>query len=89
MIGLLCVGRRWLVVSSLAVLLGVMTLNIHQSSYNDVTFLCCSWTAVWCVWMAMHIDEPQESVMPRAVWISHVIISLIFLGGAIGKMTPG
>jgi hypothetical protein len=88
-IGVLCVRRYQLVACSLAVLLSAMTLNIHQASYNDVTFLCCSWSAVWCLWMAVNIDEAQFSLLPRAVWLSHVIISLIFLGGAIGKMTGG
>jgi len=89
LIGMLCSRRLQLVVCSVAVLLGVVTLNIHQASYNDVTFLCSSWAAAWCVWMAINIDEPQFTLMPRAVWLSHAIISLVFLGGAIGKMTEG
>ena len=81
--------KKHLVFATLLVLLNVAILTIHQSAYNDVTFMCCSWTALWCVWVATRLDEPFESLFPRAVWLSHVILSLIFLGGAVGKVTEG
>ncbi len=86
---LFCETRRALVGLSLTTLLGVCILTIHQLAYNDVTFLCCAWTALWCVWFATRVNEPFESVFPRAVWLSHLILSTIFIGAAIGKLTPG
>ena len=64
-------------------------LTIHQSAFNDVTFMCCSWAAMWCVWIATRLNEPFSSLFPRAVFLSHLILSLIFLGGAVGKVTDG
>jgi len=65
----------------------LFTLNIHQSSYNDVTFLCGGWSSLWCLWFSTRISEPTESLHPRAAWLAHAIISLILIGGAVGKMT--
>ena len=66
----------------------LFTLNVHQSGFNDVTFLCCGWSALWCLWFSSQMSEPNESLLPRAAWLSHAILSLILIGGSIGKMTP-
>ena len=80
--------QQWLTILASAQLVFVVTLNIHQSGYNDVTFLCCGWASAWCVWMSTKIDEPTQTLHPRAAWLAHAILSMIFLGGAIGKLTP-
>jgi hypothetical protein len=64
-------------------------LSIHQFVYNDVTFMCCAWASVWCAWLSTRLWEPFDRPFPRAVLLSLVILSLIFLGAAIGKLTPG
>lgn len=64
-------------------------LCIHQSAYNDVTFVCCAWASLWCLWLSTRLGESYDSLYPRAAWLSHLVLSLIFLGGAIGKLTPG
>ena len=81
--------QKHLVLATLLLLVNVAILTIHQSAFNDVTFMCCSWTALWCVWITTRLNEPFESLFPRAVWLAHVILSLIFLGGAVGKVTQG
>ena len=70
-------------------LAGFSILCIHQSSYNDVTFVCCAWTSVWCLWYTSRLGESFETLFPRAAWLSHLVLSLIFIGGATGKLTPG
>ncbi len=70
-------------------LLMLIVLSIHQKSFNDVTFMCCAWSALWCLWMSTRLHEPFESLFPRAAWLTHLILSMIFIGGAVGKMTPG
>lgn len=88
-VGLLLAKRKqWLVVLAVVQLLLIATLNIHQSGYNDVTFLCCGWASAWCVWMARRISDPTATLHKRAAWLAHAILSMIFLGGAIGKLTP-
>jgi len=69
--------------------IGLSVLCVHQNSYNDVTFICCAWTALWSLWLCSRIGERFDTLYPRAAWFSHVVLSLIFFGGAIGKLTPG
>ena len=85
---LLSKSRSILTTGSLLLAVTLFTLNIHQSSYNDVTFLCCGWSALWCLWFSTRISEPNVSLLPRAAWLTHAILSLILIGGAIGKLTP-
>ncbi len=70
-------------------LVALAILSIHQKSFNDVTFMCCAWSSLWCVWMATRLHEPFENLFERAAWLTHLILSLIFIGGAVGKLTPG
>lgn len=81
--------KKHLVFATLLLVVNLAVLTIHQSAFNDVTFMCCCWAAVWCLWVATRLDEPFASLFPRAVWLSHLILSLIFLGGAVGKLTQG
>ncbi len=69
--------------------IALIVLCLHQMSYNDVTFVCCGWSSLWCLWMATRLHEPFESLFERATWLTHLILSLIFLGAAVGKLTPG
>jgi hypothetical protein len=67
----------------------LVVLSIHQKSFNDVTFMCCAWSSIWCLWMATRLHEPFEDLFERSAWLTHLILSLIFIGGAVGKLTPG
>ena len=84
---LLSKSKSILTFGSLLLVVTLFTLNIHQSSYNDVTFICCLWSALWCLWFSTRLSEPTESLLPRAAWLAHAILSLILIGGAIGKLT--
>ena len=81
--------QKHLIAATLLMLVNLMVLTIHQAAFNDVTFMCCSWAAIWCVWFATRLHEPFASLFPRAVFLTHVILSLIFLGAAVGKVTEG
>ncbi len=81
--------QRHLIAATVLLLGSLMVLSVHQSGFNDVTFMSCAWTAGWCVWISTRLHEPFETLFPRAVWLSHLILSLIFLGGAVGKVTQG
>ena len=69
--------------------LTLCVLSIHQHSYNDVTFMCCAWASLWCLWMSTRLHDPFEDLFPRAAWLAHLILSMIFIGGAVGKLTDG
>ena len=88
-LSLLVRSKAMLLALAVVCLGGLATLCVHQSSYNDVTFLTCSWASLWCLWMTTRLGEPFETLYPRSALLSHVILSLIFFGAAIGKLTPG
>ncbi len=68
----------------------LFVLCIHQQTYNDVTFMTCLWTVVWSFWLVSQISRRPETELPEmATTFSHLVLSMIFLGGAVGKMTPG
>ena len=75
-------GKHWLLPLGVGSCLGLSILSVHQNSYNDVTFVCCAWTSLWCLWYGSRIGERFETLYPRTAWFSHVILSLIFFGAA-------
>lgn len=64
-------------------------LCLHQGTYNDMTFATVWWTSLWSLWFAYRLEdaEPAETLR-RAALLSRLILSMILLGGAIGKWTP-
>ena len=88
-IGWLPFARR-----ALPLLAGLLTACMagmcwHQGTYNDVTFLTGFWAAAWCTWLACSLHQPREQVLARGQRLAVLIVSLMFLGGALGKWTPG
>lgn len=77
--------RRW---CSWITLLGLTVLSIHQGSYNDMTFVTAWWTGLWSVWFVHRLDkDDQATLLRKAAFLSRLIISVILLGGGIGKWT--
>jgi len=68
-------------------LLALSILCIHQGSYNDMTFTTAWWTMIWSAWFAGRIDETDTLLIHRAARLSRTILSVIMLGGAVGKWT--
>lgn len=86
---LLAKWKPWLLLLGFGSCLGLSILCVHQNSYNDVTFVCCAWTSLWCCWLCSRIGERFETLYPRAAWLSHIVLSLVFFGAVVGKLTPG
>ena len=64
---------------------------LHQGSHNDMTFATAWWTSLWSLWLACQMErkpgvEP-ELQLRRAALLSRCIVSMILLGGAVGKWT--
>lgn len=67
---------------------GASTLCIHQASYNDVTFATVWWSSLWALWYVHRDwDADQQTILRRAACLSRLILSVILLGGAVGKWT--
>ncbi len=75
-------------VYGLLTFLGSSVLCLHQTSYNDMTFVTAWWTSLWALWYVHHIDDAdRDAMLRRAAFLSRLIISVILLGGAAGKWT--
>lgn len=73
---------------SVVTLLGATVLCLHQGSYNDMTFVTTWWVSVFSLWFVWNLAaEDQDALMRRAALLSRMILSVILLGGAIGKWT--
>jgi len=90
-VGYLAIGSQpsRLAISACLALVALGFLCLHQQAYNDVTFLTCWWTVMWCFWFVRQLGQAAEPLMDRAAFLAHAILSVIFLGGAVGKLTNG
>lgn len=69
-------------------IVGTSILCIHQASYNDMTFVTAWWASLWALWYVHQMEDvDQAGLLRRAALLSRLIISVILLGGAIGKWT--
>ena len=86
----LCRSHRPLLVLKCAMVSCLFTLCVHQQTYNDVTFLTSLWAVIWSIWFGWYLsrnDEPHA--FDAGTVFSHAILSLIFLGAGVGKLTSG
>ncbi|HUS40287.1 MAG TPA: hypothetical protein VMX74_12600 [Pirellulales bacterium] len=77
---------RTMAVSTLVVCSAL--LCVHQNAYNDATFVTSFWAGLWLLWLSTRDPENAESVGLYGPVLAQAIVSLMFLGGAIGKLTP-
>ncbi|MCH2205524.1 MAG: hypothetical protein MK132_06620 [Lentisphaerales bacterium] len=75
------------IVTALIFTLSSFVLMQHQSTYNDATFVVSFWVASWLFWYALNIQADESFLKKHARRLGKVIISVIFLGGFIGKCT--
>lgn len=83
------VGARWIQVALSTITLGgVSFLCVHQATYNDATFTTLWWTSVWAWWLVWRrgIDDADDLIR-KAAFLSRLMVSMILLGGAVGKWT--
>lgn len=81
--------RKLILAQSFLTLLATFGLCIHQGTYNDVTFVTCFWTSVWCCWYGMRMHDSASDLYAKGGKLAVVTVSLVFLGSVAGKLTPG
>ncbi len=87
-LNLVTASRSFQLTCAATTLIGSTILCIHQGSYNDMTFVTTWWTSLWSLWFIYHLDDPdQEKLLQRAAFLSRIIVSMILLGGGVGKWT--
>lgn len=86
--GTICRWRIIRLLFSVATLAGLSILCVHQASYNDATFVTSWWVVVWTYWFVLRMDDSDhETTLRRGALLSRLILSMILLGGAVGKWT--
>lgn len=61
---------------------------LHQGSYNDMTFTTLWWCHVWALWISTRIGtDPDDRLHRKAAFLSRLMLSVVLLGGAVGKWT--
>ncbi len=64
-------------------------LLLHQGSYNDMTFTTIWWCNVWALWYVWRLElDPPDALHRKAAFLSRLMLSVVLLGGALGKWTP-
>ena len=62
---------------------------LHQGSYNDMTFTTIWWCNVWALWYVWRLDlDPPDALRRKAAFLSRLMLSVVLIGGAMGKWTP-
>ncbi|MEM6779530.1 MAG: hypothetical protein AAF670_17885 [Planctomycetota bacterium] len=80
--------RRWIWTGWFILLSCLTVLNLHQGSYNDMTFLTAWWCGLWGLWVGSRLDvDAPERLLAKASLVGRVMLSIVLLGGAVGKWT--
>ncbi|MGE0266954.1 MAG: hypothetical protein AB7S78_00680 [Candidatus Omnitrophota bacterium] len=80
--------HRRLIAASLLLIVCSLVSLWHLDTYNDATYVTCFWVSVWMVWVAFNIRRVDYGFRCLACFLAQLIVGMIFMGGAIGKMTP-
>ncbi len=68
--------------------LAATVMLLHQGTYNDMTFTTVWWCSVWALWYVWRIEiDPPDQLHRKAAFLSRLMISVVLLGGAVGKWT--
>jgi hypothetical protein len=67
---------------------GSGVLLLHQAAYNDASFVTALWTSLIGLWLWR---REQRGGMPaeQAAAMTQLFVGVLFLGGLVGKLTPG
>jgi hypothetical protein len=77
--------QRW---CSWVTMISVTVMCLHQGSYNDMTFVTAWWTSLWALWFVHRMEQDEQTELIRkAAFLSRLMISVILLGGGLGKWT--
>ena len=60
----------------------------HKDTYNDATFVTSFWVALWLLWVSIHIKRIDAGFGLHAKMLAVSILSIVFMGGLVGKLTP-
>lgn len=62
-------------------------LTFHINTYNDATFVTSFWAGLWILWYAVSFEAPADILQKQEAFLAKGVVSLVFLGGFVGKLT--
>lgn len=78
-------GTRWVAGAALLGASASGVLLVHTSTFSDATFVTAFWSALWIGWVSTATAEEAARWGAR---LAQGVVSLVFLGAALGKFTP-
>jgi len=79
--------RGFFIVYAILITLCSMTLALHLNTCNDATFVTSTWTGLWLIVFAGHLERMTPAIYRHLKLSGLCVISLIFLGGTAGKLS--
>lgn len=88
-VGALVYPRSWTVRAGSGVMVAAaLVACLHVETFSDATFVTSFWVALWLVWFAANAQRTDAALYLHARALAQGTLALVFLGGAIGKLTP-
>lgn len=85
----IAVPRAWLVRSAAALMTAAaLVACLHFETFSDATFVTSFWVGLWLVWFTANIGRTDPALYLHARTLAQCTLALVFLGGAVGKLTP-
>lgn len=85
---LIKMSRLKLIIVALSTIICSVILLIHVASFNDATFTTSFWAGLWLLWLAGNCERNDYDLVRQGRRLALMTVSLMFLGGFIGKLTP-
>jgi hypothetical protein len=63
-------------------------LCVHLETCNDATFVTSFWAALFLLWLSWNGDRSDAAFALHGRALAQAIVGLMFLGAAVGKLTP-
>jgi len=84
----IAVPRTWTMRTAAALMTGSAFVGcIHFETFNDATFVTSFWVSLWLVWFTANARRTDVALYLHARMLAQCIVALVFLGGAVGKLT--
>jgi hypothetical protein len=88
-IGALAYPRAWTLRVASGLMAGAaLAACLHFETFSDATFVTSWWVALWLVWFTANASRTDVALYLHARALAQCTLALVFLGGAIGKLTP-
>ncbi len=80
--------RRWTMrAASMVITASAFIGCLHFETFYDATFVTSFWAGLWLSWFAANIERTDAAFLLHARVLAQCTVGLVFLGGAVGKLT--